>query len=384
MKSYLGKRITTRLIIYDTINFSSKSFYMRKNVMIFFTLVEFLFFSGMMQMGFSQSSELFNDDKLLEMTLSGDVTGLMKDRGEDPKYHNFKLSYKDSNDNLIDVPVQIKARGHFRKMKQNCNYPPLLLNFSKETSINSIFSQQDKIKLVTPCRDEKYVVREYLVYKMYNLITPKSFKARLVKFDFASNDPKAKDIEPLYGILLEEEDQMAKRNNAVSVETQLVKPQQTQADDFLNMAVFEYLIGNTDWSVQYRQNVKLIAKDSVSITSTVPYDFDHAGIIGAPYALPAPELQLGSTRERRYRGYCIKDMKQFDGVLSIYNQHKDDLYKLYTENALLDEGFKKSTVKYLDEFYKTINDPKRLKSEFQYPCRVDGTGNVVIQGLKKN
>jgi 23S rRNA maturation mini-RNase III len=357
---------------------------MRKNVIIFFTLVEFCFLLLTVQRGFSQSSELFKDDKLLEMTLSGDVTGLMKDRGEDPKYHTFKLSYKDSNDNLKDVPVQIKTRGHFRKMKQNCNYPPLLLNFSKVTSANSIFSEQDKIKLVTPCRDEKYVVREYLVYKMYNLITPKSFKARLVKFDFVSNDPKAKDIEPMYGILLEEEEQMAKRNNAVSVETLLVKPQQTQVDDFLNMAVFEYLIGNTDWSVQYRQNVKLIAKDSMSVTSTVPYDFDHAGIIAAPYALPAPELELESTRERRYRGYCINDVKQFDGVLSIYNQHKDDLYKLYTESTLLDEGFKKSTVKYLDEFYKTINDPKTLKSEFQYPCQVDGTGNVVIKGLKKN
>lgn len=356
---------------------------MRYNIKIFFQIVG-LYFLLLPFWGYSQSSELFGSDELLEITLNGDVTGLMKDRGEDPKYHLFKLSYKDATNRSVEIPLQIKVRGHFRKLKQNCNYPPLLLNFSGESTKGSIFSEQDKVKLVTPCKDEKYVVREYLVYKMYNLITPKSFKARLVKFNFESTDPKAKDMEPLYGILLEEEDQMAKRNNAVSLETQLIKPQQTQREDFLNMAVFEYLIGNTDWSVQYRQNVKLIAKDSTSITSTVPYDFDHAGIIAAPYAHPAPELELGSTRERRYRGYCINDMKQFDGVLSIYNQNKEDLYKVYTENSLLEESYKKSTLKYLDEFYKTINDPKSLKSEFQYPCQSDGTGNVVIQGLKKN
>jgi hypothetical protein len=80
----------------------------------------------------------------------------------------------------------------------------------------------------------------------------------------------------------------------------------------------------------------------------------------------------------------MNDMKQFDGVLSSYNQRKDELYRVYTENKLLDENYLKSTVKFLDDFYKTINDPKRVKNEFQYPCKTDGTGNVVIQGFKKN
>lgn len=333
--------------------------------------------------GYSQPAELFASDELLEITLSGNVPELMKDRGEDPQYHSFLLIYKDAGTD-VTIPVNIKARGHFRKLKQNCNYPPLLLNFARESAAHSIFKDQDKLKLVTPCRDEKYVIREYLVYKMYNRVTPKSFRARLVKFNFESTDPKSKDIEPLYGILLEEEDQMAKRNHSVLVEGKLVRPQQTKPDDFLNMAVFEYLIGNTDWSVQYLQNVKLMASDSNAIPSTVPYDFDHSGIVGAPYAQPAPELLLSSTRERRYRGYCINDMSQFDEVISKYNSLKDDLHKVFTESSMLEESYVKSTVKYLDDFFKTINDPKRLKNEFQYPCQSDGTGNVVIKGLKKN
>ena len=150
------------------------------------------------------------------------------------------------------------------------------------------------------------------------------------------------------------------------------------------MAVFEYMIGNTDWSVQYYQNIKLIAADSMSIPTTVPYDFDHAGIVDAPYALPAPELLLSSTRERRYRGYCLADLSSLDKTFATFNKLKEEIYSVYTKFPLLEPGYIKSTVKFLDGFYETINSQKTVKREFGYPCQKDGTANVVIQGLKKN
>jgi len=334
--------------------------------------------------GLSQSNNLFDQDDLLEITFSGQVGELMKDRGDDPQYHVFRLTYKDNNNLSVDVPVEIKARGHFRKLKQNCTYPPLQLHFSKSTSSHSIFGGQNKLKLVTPCRDEKYVVREYLVYKLYNQLTPKSFKVRLVKFTFSSDDPKGKSLEPLFGIFIEEEDQMAMRNEYTPLEGKLVRPEETQRADFLRMAVFEYMIGNTDWSVQYLQNVKLITSEKAVLPITVPYDFDHSGIVNAPYAKPAEALELSSIRERRYRGFCIKDMDEFKEVIATYNQKKDLLYHVYTDCSFLDDSYLKSTIKFLDDFYKTINDPRRLKNEFEYPCWPQGTGNVVIQGLRKN
>lgn len=333
--------------------------------------------------GYGQTPGLFADDSLLEFTLTGKVGELMKDRGDDPQNHDFQLTYLRPNQAPVELAVQVKVRGHFRKLKQNCTYPPFLISFNGNDKSNTLFSEQKKLKLVTPCRDERFVIREYLVYKLYNLTSPKSFKARLVKFTLKADDTRGKSYDPLFGILLEEEDQMARRNNMIAVDGKLVKPQQTNPADFLNMAVFEYLIGNTDWSVQYLQNVKLIAADSTSIPFTVPYDFDHAGIVGAPYAFPAPELELSSTRQRRYRGYCIQDMKQFDAVIDAYNKLKQDLYQVYANNTLIEDGYRKATLRYLDEFYATLNDPKKLKTEFQYPCRTDGTGNVVIKGLKQ-
>jgi len=330
-----------------------------------------------------QSSNLFDSDEVMELTLRGDLKTVFKDRGDDPQYHPATLHYQ-ADQNAIKIPIEIKTRGHFRKIATNCNYPPILLNFAKSsTPKSSVFKDQDKVKLVTPCRGDQYVIHEYLVYKLYNLITPKSFKARLVKVIY-QDTVKNKSSDPYYGILLEEEAEMAMRNLSRSLEKIGLRPEETQKGDFLKMAVFEYMIGNTDWSVQFQQNIKLITVDSTSLPTTIPYDFDHAGIVRAPYAKPAEELQMSSTLQRRYRGYCIPEMNQFTEVFETFNQLKDDFYALYEGNPLLSSSYQKQTLKFLDQFYETINDPKKALKEFSYPCDRYGTGNIVIQGLKKN
>ena len=327
---------------------------------------------------------LFDGDEVMYITLKGDLRNLLNDRSGIPKNNSLVLSYNKEVSTEITMPVEVKTRGHFRKTQGGCSYPPLLFSFPKGKSTkNSLFKHQNKLKLVTPCRDDRYVVREYLVYKLSNLITPKSFGARLVKVIY-DDTVSGKKSALLYGILLEEEEQMAKRNNAQLIEKKLVRPQQTQTDDFMNVAVFNFLIGNTDWSVQYLQNIKLIAAGPTDIPSVVSYDYDHAGIVGAPYAKPAEQLLLSSTRERRYRGYCVNDMAQFNKVFAHFNELKEKIYSVYSNCPQLDDGYTKSTLKYLDEFYKTINDPKAAKAAFQYPCDPNGTGNVVIQGLAKD
>lgn len=325
---------------------------------------------------------LFESDSILQITLSGNIRDVLNDRGDNPQYHPLTVSYKKEDGTDFFLNTETKTRGHFRKLKENCMYPPLLLHFNKSDTLNaSVFKEQDKIKLVVPCQGDDYVVREWLVYKLYNLITPKSFRARLTSVTL--NDTKnKKTTAPFYSILIEEESQMAKRNNEVSV-TRKLRPQETDEDAFINMAVFEYMIGNTDWSVQFLQNIKLLAVDSTSIATTVAYDFDHAGIVDAPYAKPAEELEMNSVRERRYRGYCIQDMKKFDAAIALFNKLKDDIYKVYTSCTLLDAKYIKTTVKYLDDFYKTINTPSLLQKEFGYPCDPNGTGNVVIKGLRE-
>lgn len=329
-----------------------------------------------------KAKTVFGSDEVMEITLSGNIQTILNDRSSTSIKHAAALSYKPEEGSEIKIPVQLQTRGNFRRLKENCKQPPLWIRFTNdEAKSNSIFKEQKKMKLVMPCVGDEYVIREWLVYKLFNLLSPLSFRARLVKVKL--DDPKTrKTPEPFYAILLEEEKQMARRNNMIAVERK-IRPQEAETNPFLTMAVFEYLIGNTDWSPQFEHNVKLLVSDSAAVPVMVPYDFDHAGIVSAPYAYPAEALMLSSTRERRYRGYCMNDLKVFEPVIAQFNEIKKDIYSLYTNCPLIDAKYLKFVTKFLDEFYETINNPKEWQKDFSYPCDPNGTGNVVLKGLKE-
>ncbi len=328
-----------------------------------------------------QTIPLFDSDEVLPLVLRGELKNAFRDRKDNSAYYHASISYLEGTDSL-HIPVKIKTRGHFRKQSSNCNYPPLLLNFFDSSRLNNtIFQSQDKLKLVTPCQDDADVIHEYLVYRLYNLITPKSFQARLVKLKY-QDTVKNKLSDTYYSILLENEDAMADRNASKLVKIKKLPALGIPEEDYLRMAVFQYLIGNTDWSIQYLQNIKLIMADPKSLPIAVPYDFDHAGIVRAPYAHPAPQLRMQSTLERRYRGYCLQDMQKFEPIFEIFQSLKADIYDFYADNPLLNEKYKKETLSFLDDFYETINDPERARKAFTYPCDPSGTGNVVIRGMQ--
>jgi hypothetical protein len=321
--------------------------------------------------------DLFDADSVLSITLSGDMRSLLNDRKDAVQYHPVLLSYTDKEKGEISIRLKARTRGHFRRLAGNCTYPPLLLNFPKKQAQSSIFSNQAKLKLVCPCSGEQYVIREYLVYKLFNLITPKSYRARLTRVIL--KDSVRKKETSFYGMLLEQDEQMAERNHSVLIAKQQIRGENTDTASFLKMALFQYMIGNTDWSVPYFHNTVLIAKDSFSIPSVVPYDFDHSGLVDAPYARPAEELSLTSVRERRFRGYCISDITAFQHAIDTFNMLKKDIYNLYINCPLIDSKYLATTLKFFEQFYNTINNPKKLRAAFSYPCN---NANIVIQGMK--
>jgi len=127
------------------------------------------------------------------------------------------------------------------------------------------------------------------------------------------------------------------------------------------VAVFEYMIGNSDWSVPYLHNIKLL--DKTTYITAVPYDFDHSGIIEAKYAHPPQALNLYSVRERIYRGITYSPAV-YQQVFDNFRRVKPQIYALYENNPQLEKGYIKRTINYLDEFYKTIDNPKSIKEVF--------------------
>src|ERR1017187_3121125 len=220
---------------------------------------------------------LFDTDHILHFKLTGKLNELYKDISNNNSNHPILLQYLDKDSNLVSIKLNVKTRGHFRRMKGNCTMPPLLLTFPKRNKIkNTVFENQSKLKLVVPCQGDDYVIEEFLVYKLFNLISDRSFKARLALVDFQDSLNRRK-IETHYCFLLEDEKQMAERNQCYVWKHRMLNMQNTNPEEFRKMAVFQYMIGNTDWGVPYLQNIVLITKDSITAPTTVPYDFDHAG-----------------------------------------------------------------------------------------------------------
>ena len=172
-----------------------KYIFMKKILLscIYFTVLLFPL-TGYTQAPASQQAPtaagLFETNKIIDITLNGNVWDILGDRGDNPQFHPITVVYKAEDGSEISLPAEGRARGHFRKIPENCFYPPILIQFTKSDALTlSVFKDQDKLKLVMPCKGDDYVMREWLVYKLYNLVTPKSFRARLVKVKL--NDSKS-------------------------------------------------------------------------------------------------------------------------------------------------------------------------------------------------
>lgn len=317
---------------------------------------------------------LFKKDEVLSFTLTTNFKPLLRDRlNKKPPYRWAKISYDRKKKSRVAFKIRVKVRGNFRRSTANCNFPPLLLNIPNKKDKNTVFERQNLLKLVTHCQNEEYVIQEYLVYQMYNLLTDNSFQARLARVTYEDSAGK-RNTETRPAFLLEDETFLAKRIGAQNIYRKQVAAYLIDSVSMATVAVFEYMIGNTDWSVPFLHNIKLLSQNDRLIA--VPYDFDHSGIVEAKYARPAEELNLESVRQRLYRGLTYPPAV-FQQVFDNFRRAKPQIYALYEGNPQLSESYIKRTIRYLDAFYKTIDDPKSLKNIFTSTA----SPPVVIKGL---
>lgn len=329
----------------------------------------------------NQYQGLFDSDEVIDIRLEGDIRKLMRDRGDDPSYHLMKLHVQNlESEETLDLRVRV--RGNFRRLRENCNTPPLRLNFSRhEAPEQSLFAGQRSLKLVVPCRGEQYVIREYLTYKMYNLLTDYSFKVRLVRLSYHDTENN-QTSNPEYAFIIEHKNDLASRSDASLFERMNLRPEIVDRESFLRLSVFAYMIGNTDWSVQYLHNMEMLFLNNENMYVAVPYDFDLVGLVSAPYAKPEEALGLRSVRDRVYRGYCMEDLSVLDATFNHFQELKPEIYKIITENNLLHARYIRFATRYLNDFYDTLNNPRKMSRAFSYPCDRHGTGNVVISGMQ--
>lgn len=323
-----------------------------------------IFFTGAL---FAQKADsLFLSDEIIEIELRSDFSSIQKERTGEPLTHEGELTYYLPGSKNVALKVKVSSRGFFRRDPSHCSFPPLSVNFKKNSVSNTLFEDQDKLKLVTPCRNDYDVIDEYLVYKLYNIITGQSLKVRLSRVRYFDTG-KMKKLLTGYSFFIEHEDEAASR--LLSAETKkFLTPFDIDRDAYIKLVLFQYMIGNKDWFVTSRKNIIIMQpSDSTLKPFAVPYDFDLSGFVNADYAKPAgiaPEL-LAS--KRVYKGICFSNeefLRAFD--------YFENLRGMFTETImnmkLLPKSKRDENIEFLNGFYRLIKDRKSAIEYFSRNC----------------
>lgn len=307
--------------------------------------------------------KFFEDNSQITVELEMDHKDLLGKK-ESERYLPAKISMKFEDGTTAAGDLQLTVRGNFRK--ETCYMPGLRLDFKNSTSI--ALSKLGRPKMVCGCSsgsdNESLVMKEFLVYKMFNLMTDKSLRVRPMVVTYNDAAGKRKPYTQ-FAFLIEDIDEMAKRNGMVEVEGTVFQTEVTDRDHMTMISLFQYMIGNTDWSVPNYHNIKLIGpKDDLNARPfAVPYDFDICGFVDPPYATVDEQLGISGVKERLYRGFP-RTFDEIKAACKKFIDLKDKFYALVNDNPVLSSKDKSRSLSFIDDFYKIINDDKQIQRTF--------------------
>lgn len=330
----------------------------------------------------AKSNPLFEDESILKAVLTAPLTQAYNQRKDEVRlYMPGQWTYVGPDGATERLEVSIRTRGKFRRTQ--CRLPPLRLNFKKSQTKGTLFDGQDKMKLVSPCKAGKTyqqkLILEYLAYQALALVTEYSYRTRLVRLSYNDSDRKKKPWTHLTFVIEDEKD-MAKRVGLKALRVPSAEPYQLDLARTAVVEIFQLFVANTDFSTirgpegsDCCHNVELLApKDSDRGYVPVPYDFDASGLVDADYAMPPEKLPIRDVRKRYFMGRC-KPREHWDEAIELFRSKRGAITALFAESAELNEKYRKSSVKYIGDFYKVLDDPKRVDREIVGRCRGKST-----------
>jgi hypothetical protein len=311
---------------------------------------------------------LFASDDVLSLTLSGPFDTISRDKSAKPVPGVLTVGGAAPE----TLPVSLSVRGTTRRRQDICTFPPLRVEFTEKPGPSSIFKGQKHLKLVTHCQRpadfQQYVLLEYTAYRLYLALTPESFNVRLAKIDYVRKDGQA--LTTRLGFFIEDVNDVAKRNGQERLTgVARISASQLDAAAAARYAVFEYMISNLDWAMTAGQpgedcchNARLMAAEGATGASTglipVPYDFDYAGLVNAPYAVPPDGIHVANVKVRRYRGFCAHN-EEAKAFLAQISTQRDSLMAILNETPQLYDKTHRSAAGYLAEFFEEAGSPSK-------------------------
>lgn len=315
---------------------------------------------------------LFENDDLLEIALKFDIRTYRRKKPEEEELKAVLVYYTSGSDSVVKN-VKLSTRGNLRRTI--CDYPPIRLNFKMSDSTTSFFDNIDKLKLVTHCNvgNEKYVLKEYLIYKMFNVLTDTSFKVKLLRIKYIDTPSDRKQMKPIvqFGFAIEPIELLTKRTNTMELEVDKFSQKLIYPKIMNRFAIFNYMIGNCDWEFPTMHNLKILKPNIFTIENlaiVVPYDFDYSGLVDASYAVPPQALPIKSVRERYYYGIC-RSIEEYKDAIQEFLVKKDEFYRIINEFPYLNPKEKKDMKIYLDGFYSGFDKHNSIINKFISECK---------------
>lgn len=324
----------------------------------------------------AEAQLLFEADKTLEVRIDAPISTIRRDRSESG-YHDGAFHFIGDGGVQHMLDLKLRPRGRFRRQEEVCDFPPLKLNFRKKQVKDTLFDGQDKLKLVTHCessRDnyEQNLLQEYLAYRILNTLTDYSFRVRLMLVTYADTERGGKELQK-YAFVIEEDNRVAERIGMQLSRVRGIEFEQLDMEQTNLFTVFQYLIGNTDFSAIRGPREKFCCHNAVLFTNPagrftpVPYDFDFSGIVNAPYAAPGKQFNLRSVKERVFRGLCRNNGRLPD-TIGRFNTQEQEIRRLIDELDGLSAGNRRSTHRYLDSFYEAVSSPAQIEQNIVKEC----------------
>jgi len=324
----------------------------------------------------TDAAPLFAEDSILKVRIEAPLTSLMRDR-PDEDYLTGSFSYESKGGETQTLSLKVRTRGNYRRDPEHCDFAPLRLNFRKSEVVDSLFAGQDKLKLVTHCRSNsiafrQFVLREYLIYRFLNQLTEVSYRVRLLHIEYV--DTEGQEALTRYGFVIEDDKAVAARNELQVVKIRHVPPEEIDRNFQNLLHVFEYMVGNTEYSFINPEPDKNCCHnaDVLSATGGAPYipllfDFDFSGLVHAPYAEPNPRYPVGNVRIRHYKGLCNNN-DILGETLQRFRDQERQMFDIIEQLEPLSTRAWRSIRSYLAGFYRVINDPEAVERKLQDQC----------------
>jgi hypothetical protein len=277
------------------------------------------------------------------------------------EYQKARLAIHLPGSEPLELDLRLRARGNSRL--RICYYPSVKLKFKKSDLAAAGFNKDfNEIKIVCQCRDgntpEQYVAKEYLAYQLAETALPHHFHSAYLPLAWIDAGGKKTREYNMRVILLEDRAEMAQRLGAQLFEHEKVSSASLDREYFMRVAMFQYMIGNTDWSVANRHNLEFVKVPDINKLIPVPYDFDYSGLVNTDYAVPHESMPIKSVEERLYRGPLSNQEQEIKQLIETFQALEKDLrQQCELAAAYLDKKQARDVMNYLDSFFKELRQP---------------------------